>query len=136
MFTRAELVEFVDDIVHLVTVGVEDNGELSFILLHIHEQSPEGWDDIVFAFVEESCIHFALSLQSSLLSLFLRVDIFLLFSLLFLFLIFLGRHAAIFANAKLLACTLWQSELLQHLFELVLEFRSSTTWSGKLCHQF
>ena len=108
MLTRAELVEFVDDIVHLVTVGVEDNGELSLLLLHIHEQSPEGWNDVVFAFVEESCIHLALSLKSSLLSLLLRVDIFLLFSLLFLYLIFFGRHAAIFANAKLLASTLWQ----------------------------
>ena len=52
MLTSAELIELVDYVVHLVAKGVEYNGKLTLLLLHVHEKSPERGDQVILTLVE------------------------------------------------------------------------------------
>ena len=52
MISGAEFVEFIDYIVKLVSKCMEDDGELSLLFLHVHEKTPEGWDQMVLPTIE------------------------------------------------------------------------------------
>ena len=109
VLTIAELVELVDDIVHIATEGVEADGELTLLLLHVHQQAEEGWDQVVLAMIIELIGHLALGLETGLLGLLGRVHliVFFIFFLLLLVIVVSG-HGAILSNAKLFTSTLGQ----------------------------
>ena len=103
VFSSAEFVEFIDDVVQFSSERVEDACELSLLLLHVHQEAEEGGDQVVFATLKQRIVHLALGLNPGLLSHFGWVLVFILFvSCLSLFFIIFGRHAAIFADAELL----------------------------------
>ena len=52
MISGAEFVEFIDYIVKLVSKCMEDDSELSLLLLHVHEKTPEGWDQMILSSIE------------------------------------------------------------------------------------
>ena len=107
MLSCAELVELVDDIVHIASEGVEADGELTLLLLHVHQQAEEGWDQVVLALIIELVGHLTFSLESSLLGLLGRVDFIVFFvCFLLLLIIVVSGHGTILGNAKLLTSTL------------------------------
>ena len=134
MVTSAEFVVFIDYIIKLRAEGVEDDSELTLLFLHIHHEAEERRDQVVFALVEKQGVHPSLVLEALLLGYFGRVDILLFITITFNFFhfFFFSGHVAILIDAKLLTSTLWKSQALKHLLELVLEFSSGTTWSCEL----
>lgn len=107
MLSRAEFIEFIDDIVQFISKRMEYDCELSLLLLHVHEEAEEGWDQVILAPLKQHIVHFTISLDAGLLSDFGWVHIvFLLVGLLQIFIIVLSWHAAIFTNSEFLAGTL------------------------------
>ena len=131
MLSGAELVILVDNPVKLRSEGLKGHGELSLLLLHVHEQAEEGWNQVVFASRKQLGVHLALKLQPCLLSDLGRVIFFFLFAFLLLFLILDLRHGAILGDAELFAGALRQSERLEHFLERVLEFCAWTARPSK-----
>ena len=132
MLARAELIEFVHDVVKILTECVEYNSELSLLLLHVHEKAPERRDQVIPAIVKKLGVHSSLLFDTCLFSHLSWVNIILFSSFSFLFFFLLLGHGAVFSDAKLLAGTLRQSQSLEHLFELVLEFGAWASGSRKL----
>ena len=127
MLSGAEFVEFINDIVKLVSKRMEDDSELSLLFLHVHEQTEERWDQMVLSTIEQNIVHLTFLLNASLFCDLGRVIVIFLFIHLLGFLIFFLWHAAIFTDAQLLSCTLGQAQGLKHFLELVLEFGSGTS---------
>lgn len=138
MLTRAELIEFVDHVIKLAPESVESDSELALLFLHVHHQAIERWDDVIFAFAEESGVHFALCLDSGLLGHLSRVNIliFTVHLLLLLVIIVVHLHDAVVVDTQLFSGTLWQSQGLDHLLKMILEFGSGTTRFSELLLKF
>ena len=137
MFSIAELVEFIDNVIQLRAKCVEHDRKFSLLLLHVHQKSVERGNQVVLAIREKRCIHFAFSLETSLLSYLCWVNIFIIFVGLFLFLfVVINGHGTILIDAKLFTSTLRKSQSFEHFFLLVLEFGARATWSSKLLDKF
>ena len=132
VLSRAELVEFIHHIVQLSAESVENDSEFSLLLLHVHEETEEGWDQVVPSRVEQFRVHLSLSFDAGLFGYLGGILILLFFvALLGLFFFLLG-HAAILTDAKLLTSTLGEAQSLEHLLALVLEFGAGATRSSEL----
>ena len=107
MLSSTEFVELIDNVVQFVSKRVEDNRKLSLLLLHVHEEAVEGWDQVIFAAIVQCIVHLTLGLDPSLLSNLRWVLVFLvLVGGLFLFIVILSWHAAIFADTEFFTGTL------------------------------
>jgi len=137
VLTGAEVVELMDHVVEVLAESVKDDGELTLLLLHVHEEAEERWDQVELSLVVQFSVHFTLGADTSLLSGLGWVDILVfLFAITFLlFFIAVCRHRAILSDAKLLTCTFRQRQSLEHFLELVLKLSSGATWPSKLLDQ-
>lgn len=136
MFSIAELVEFIDNVVELRAKCVEHNREFSLLLLHVHQKSVERWNQVVLAISEKGCIHFAFSLKTCLLRGLCWVNILIIFIGLFLFFFVINGHGTILVDAKLFSGTLRKGQRFEHFLLLVLEFGARATRSSKLLDKF
>ena len=53
MIACAELVKFIDYIIKLGAIGVENDSEFALLFLHVHHQAEERGNQVVLALVEE-----------------------------------------------------------------------------------
>lgn len=136
MFSIAELVEFIDNVIELRAECVEHNRKFSLLLLHVHQKSVERWNQVVLAISEKGCVHFAFSLQTSLLSGLCWVNILIIFIGLFLFFFVINGHAAILVDAKLFTGTFRKGQRFEHFFLLVLKFGARATRASELLDKF
>ena len=133
MLSSAELIEFVDHIVKLRTKCVEHDGKFSLLLLHVHEKAEKGGDQVIPSIVKKFRIHSSFLFNTGLFSHFSWVNIFLFSSFRFLlFFLLLFGHCTVLSYAKLFSRAFWQSQSLEHLLKLVLEFSAWTSRSCKL----
>ena len=62
MFTGAELVELIDGVIKVFAKGVKCDCKFALLLLHVHKEAEEGWDNVIPAAIEELRIHLAFCL--------------------------------------------------------------------------
>lgn len=142
VFSRAELVKFINKVLMVTAKSAEGNREFSLLLLEVHQSPVEGRDNVVVARAEDGSVHLPLVTLCFVLSFLLHVELlilaqFVLTSLfLHLFALVIVDEALFSTDAELFPGSLGKGEHFVKLVKMDLELLARTSLFGKSSSEF